>query len=133
MTGRLRGKVAIVTGAARGIGASIATMFVAEGAQVVGLDLKAASGSVAGVLNLTGDVTQPQQIAAAVGTTLERFGKIDILINNAGVNVFAPPLELADADWDRCLEVDLKGSGGGGATPVPASTTVTSPLASRVE
>lgn len=110
MTARLRGKVALVTGSARGIGAAVATLFVSEGAQVVGLDRQPAETGVPGVLNVTCDVTRPQQVAAAVATTLERFGRIDILVNNAGVNVFSAPLELDDADWDRCLEVDLKGA-----------------------
>ncbi len=108
VTARLRDKVAIVTGSARGIGAAVAALFVSEGAQVVGLDRQPAETTVDGVLDLTGDVTRPEQVAAAVTTTLARFGRVDILINNAGVNVFSAPLELTDSDWDRCLEVDLK-------------------------
>ena len=110
MTGRLRDKVAIVTGAARGIGAAVAALFVSEGARVVGVDQQPVGTSVAGLLNLTCDVTRPDQVAAAVATTLERFGRIDALVNNAGVNVFSAPLELLDSDWDRCLDVDLKGA-----------------------
>ena len=108
VTARLRDKVAIVTGSARGIGAAVATLFASEGAQVVGLDRQPAGAAVDGVLNLTGDVTRPEAVAAAITTTLARFGRIDVLINNAGVNVFSAPLELADSDWDRCMEVDLK-------------------------
>jgi NAD(P)-dependent dehydrogenase (short-subunit alcohol dehydrogenase family) len=108
MTGRLRDKVAIVTGAARGIGAAVAALFVSEGARVVGVDRHPVETSVAGLLNLTGDVTRLEQVAAAVETTLERFGRIDVLVNNAGVNIFSTPLELPDSDWDRCMEVDLK-------------------------
>jgi NAD(P)-dependent dehydrogenase (short-subunit alcohol dehydrogenase family) len=91
MTGRLRNKVAIVTGSARGIGAAVAALFASEGARVVGLDRQPAGAVVDGVLNLICDVTH-----------------FDILVNNAGVNVFSAPLELSDADWDRCLDVDLK-------------------------
>ena len=108
VTGRLRDKVALVTGSARGIGAAVAALFTTEGAQVVGLDRQPARTAVDGVLNLTGDVTRPEQVTAAVATTLARFGRIDVLVNNAGVNVFSAPLELTDSDWDRCLEVDLK-------------------------
>jgi NAD(P)-dependent dehydrogenase (short-subunit alcohol dehydrogenase family) len=108
VTGRLRDKVAIVTGSARGIGAAVVALFTAEGAQVVGLDRQPARTATDGVLNLTGDVTRPEQVTAAVATTLARFGRIDVLVNNAGVNVFSAPLELSDSDWDRCLEVDLK-------------------------
>jgi NAD(P)-dependent dehydrogenase (short-subunit alcohol dehydrogenase family) len=108
VTGRLRDKVAIVTGSARGIGAAVVALFTAEGAQVVGLDRQPARTATDGVLNLTGDVTRPEQVTAAVATTLARFGRIDVLVNNAGVNVFSTPLELPDSEWDRCLEVDLK-------------------------
>jgi NAD(P)-dependent dehydrogenase (short-subunit alcohol dehydrogenase family) len=110
MTGRLRDKVAIVTGSARGIGAAVAALFASEGAQVVGLDLQPAQTTLDRVLNLTADVTRPEQVSAAAATTLARFGRIDVLVNNAGTNVFSDPLELSDADWDRCLEVDLKAS-----------------------
>jgi NAD(P)-dependent dehydrogenase (short-subunit alcohol dehydrogenase family) len=108
MTGRLRDKVAIVTGSARGIGAAVVALFTTEGAQVVGFDRQPAGTAMDGVLHLTGDVTRPEQVTAAVATTLARFGRIDVLVNNAGVNVFSTPLELTDSDWDRCLEVDLK-------------------------
>jgi NAD(P)-dependent dehydrogenase (short-subunit alcohol dehydrogenase family) len=108
VTGRLRDKVAIVTGSARGIGAAVVALFTTEGAQVVGVDRQPARSAMDGVLNLTGDVTRPEQVTAAIATTLARFGHIDVLVNNAGVNVFSAPLELADSDWDRCLDVDLK-------------------------
>jgi NAD(P)-dependent dehydrogenase (short-subunit alcohol dehydrogenase family) len=106
----LRDKVAIVTGSARGIGAAIVALFASEGAQVVGFDRQPVRAAVDGVLNLTADVTRSDQVAEAVATTLTRFGRIDVLVNNAGVNVFSTPLELTDADWDRCLDVDLKAS-----------------------
>jgi NAD(P)-dependent dehydrogenase (short-subunit alcohol dehydrogenase family) len=106
----LRDKVAIVTGSARGIGAAIAALFAAEGAQVVGFDRQPVQTAMNGALNLTADVTRPEQVTDAVETTLTRFGRIDVLVNNAGVNVFSDPLELTDADWDRCLNVDLKAS-----------------------
>jgi NAD(P)-dependent dehydrogenase (short-subunit alcohol dehydrogenase family) len=106
----LRDKVAIVTGSARGLGAAIAALFAAEGAQVVGFDRQPVQTAMNGALNLTADVTRPEQVTDAVETTLTRFGRIDVLVNNAGVNVFSDPLELTDADWDRCLNVDLKAS-----------------------
>jgi NAD(P)-dependent dehydrogenase (short-subunit alcohol dehydrogenase family) len=106
----LHDKVAIVTGSARGIGAAIVAVFASEGAQVVGFDRQPVRAAVDGVLNLTADVTRAEQVAEAVATTLTRFGRIDVLVNNAGVNVFSTPLELTDSDWDRCLDVDLKAS-----------------------
>ena len=108
MAHRLQGKVAIITGAARGIGAAVATLFAQQGAHVVGLDLEASRRSAEGILNITGDVTRPEQVAAAVTSTLDRFAAIDILINNAGANVFAEPLQLSDSEWERCIELDLK-------------------------
>jgi len=108
MAHRLQGKVAIVTGAARGIGAAVARLFAEQGAHVVGLDLEASRRSAEGILNITGDVTRPEQVAAAVTSTLDRFAAIDILINNAGANVFAEPLQLSDSEWERCIELDLK-------------------------
>src|SRR5882757_8118766 len=108
VTGRLRDKVAIVTGSARGIGAAVVALFTAEGAQVVGLDRQPARTATAGVLNLTVDVTRPEQVTAAVATTLSRFGRIDVLVNDARVNVFSPPWELSDCDWDRCSDVGRK-------------------------
>jgi NAD(P)-dependent dehydrogenase (short-subunit alcohol dehydrogenase family) len=108
MAHRLQGKVAIITGAARGIGAAVATLFAEQGAHVVGLDLEASRRSAEGILNITGDVTRPEQVAAAVTSTLDRFAAIDILINNAGANVFAEPLQLSDSEWERCIELDLK-------------------------
>ena len=110
VTSRLRDKVAIVTGSARGIGRAVVALFASEGAQVVGLDRQPVQTSAKGVLNLTADVTRPDEVATAVATTLQRFERIDILVNNAGVNVFSAPLELPDFDWDRCLDVDLKSS-----------------------
>jgi NAD(P)-dependent dehydrogenase (short-subunit alcohol dehydrogenase family) len=108
MAHRLQGKVAIVTGAARGIGAAVATLFAEQGAHVVGLDLEASRRSAEGILDITGDVTRPEQVAAAVASTLDRFAGIDILINNAGANVFCEPLQSSDSEWERCFELDLK-------------------------
>ena len=108
MSGRLQSKVAIVTGSARGIGAAIAELFAKEGSSVIGLDRQHTEPGVEALLNLTADVTQTEQVAAAVATTLQRFGRVDILINNAGANVFSEPLQLTDADWERCFEIDLK-------------------------
>lgn len=108
MSGRLQSKVVIVTGSGRGIGAAIADLFAQEGAQVVGLDREHPGPTPKGVLSLVADVTRPEQVATAVATALQHYGRIDALINNAGVNVFDDPLQLSDDDWTRCFEVDLK-------------------------
>ena len=118
MAGRLEGKVAIVTGAGRGIGAAIARCFAREGAAVVIAELDPATGaSVASELTETGagslfvqtDVADPAAAMRVVDATRDAFGRIDILINNAGINVFHEPLETTESEWRRCFAVDLDG------------------------
>ena len=118
---RLAGKVAIVTGAGRGIGAAIARAFAAEGAAVVlaELDVETACstareivrqhGDAAQVQALQADVTQSASMRAVVEEAERAFGPIDMLVNNAGINVFADPLTMTDDDWRRCFAVDLDG------------------------
>jgi glucose 1-dehydrogenase len=113
---RLNGKVAIVTGGARGIGLAIAKRYVAEGAKVVIADVDAASGEAAArALGATcrfqatdvGEATQAQRLVA---DTCAAFGALDILVNNAGIVHGADFLELNEADFDRVLRVNLKGA-----------------------
>jgi NAD(P)-dependent dehydrogenase (short-subunit alcohol dehydrogenase family) len=110
-------KVALVTGAARGIGLAIAKRFLAEGWRVALLDIEgellrksvealAASGET---LALRCDVSDSRAVAAAFGEIERRFGRLDALVNNAGIAVFAPLLETSDNDWSRVLEVNLTG------------------------
>ncbi|MFX1695642.1 SDR family oxidoreductase [Paraburkholderia sp. A1RO-5L] len=117
---RLDGKVAIVTGAGRGIGAAIARAFVAEGAAVVLAELDGASAEAtareiaqaqpgARTLAVPTDVTQATSVQAAVAAAGRAFGPVDVLVNNAGINVFADPLTMTDDDWRRCFAVDLDG------------------------
>jgi NAD(P)-dependent dehydrogenase (short-subunit alcohol dehydrogenase family) len=116
---RLTHKVALVTGAGRGIGAAIARAFAAEGAAVVLAELDIATAQVtareiaeatgARVLAVQTDVTQSASVQAAVSEAQEAFGPVDVLVNNAGINVFADPLTMTDDDWRRCFAVDLDG------------------------
>jgi NAD(P)-dependent dehydrogenase (short-subunit alcohol dehydrogenase family) len=112
---RLKNKTAIITGAGRGIGAAIAEAFIREGAQVVIAELDATTGrSKAAELGATAhfietDVTDQASVDAALAATLALWGRIDILVNNAGINVFHDPLETSDAEWARCMAVDLEG------------------------
>ena len=110
-------KVALVTGAARGIGLATAKRFLAEGWRVALLDVEAGllKDAVAGLakpdatLALHCDVSDAGAVACAIDAIAKRFGRLDALINNAGVAVFAPLLETSEADWNRILTVNLSG------------------------
>src|SRR5262245_5258508 len=115
---RLKDKVAIVTGAASGIGKQIATTFVREGALVVIADLnqKAADAAAAelgdarNAIGVVMDVTNEQQVEAGVARTVEQFGKIDVLVSNAGIQIVAPLDEFKFADWKKLLSIHLDGA-----------------------
>lgn len=112
MAGRLAGKVALITGAARGIGAAIADVFAEEGAELilVDLDLAALENTGRGSLTCRVDIAKREEVEHATVQALGRFGRIDILVNNAGVNVFSDPLKLTQEDWQRCMAVNLEGA-----------------------
>ncbi|TPQ36479.1 3-oxoacyl-ACP reductase [Bradyrhizobium guangdongense] len=110
-------KVALVTGAARGIGLATAKKFLAEGWRVALLDiageqLTQAVSEIARpdeTLALTCDVSDAAAVGAAVKAVEQRFGRLDALVNNAGIAVFAPLMETSDADFCRVIEVNLTG------------------------
>ena len=112
---RLSQKVAIVTGAASGFGAGIAERFAAEGAKVALFDLneegarKVAEGAGQGAIALKCDVTNASEIASAVAATLKAFGRLDIVVNNAGwTHRNKPLLEVTEAEFDRVYNVNVK-------------------------
>ncbi len=116
---RLAGRIAVVTGAGSGIGEAIARRFAAEGARVVIADINSAAGSrVAGEIEAEGgdalavatDVASPDSVERMVAAVRAAWDAPDILVNNAGINVFGDPLAITDADWRRCLSVDLDGA-----------------------
>ncbi len=113
-TGRLQGKVALVTGAGSGIGKETATRFAAEGAQVVCADLlgdKAiATATEIGnsALGIEMDVTATKSIKAGLKQLLRQFGSLDCVINNAGVTIVGAAHEMEEDDWDRELDTNLK-------------------------
>ena len=107
MAGRLEGKVCVITGAASGIGADAALRFAEEGARVVGVDL----ADVRAVdLSIVADVSDDDAVAGLYREVRERFGRIDVLLNNAGINptddasVLDTPLEV----WERVQQVNLR-------------------------
>jgi NAD(P)-dependent dehydrogenase (short-subunit alcohol dehydrogenase family) len=110
-------KVALVTGAARGIGLAVAKRFLADGWRVALLDIEhdLLLGAVAGLANpdsamaLDCDVSDADAVAAAITAMSRRFGRLDALVNNAGIAVFAPLLETSNQDWSRILAVNLTG------------------------
>lgn len=110
MSARLQNKIAIVTGAASGIGAATARLFAEHGAQVIGIDRNRSAVAGERLQHHVVDVTDVDAIAAAIGQVLATHGRIDALVNNAGADVFSEPLALADADWERCLDLNLKGA-----------------------
>lgn len=128
MEGRLASKVVIVTGSTQGIGRAVARLFVSEGAQVVlnsahdDEHARAVRAELAGpsTLYLQADVADPVQVEAMVARTLAHFGRVDVLINNAGVNVFADPLSLTSEEWRRCFAVDLDGAWNAARAVLPA-------------
>ncbi|MBU2360125.1 MAG: SDR family oxidoreductase [Alphaproteobacteria bacterium] len=106
--------VALITGAARGIGLATATLFHAEGRRVVMLDrdaeeLEKAAAALPGTLAVTCDVSIPQQVAQAVAEIEQTCGRLDILVNNAGVADFGPLAETDFARWRRVMETNLDG------------------------
>jgi NAD(P)-dependent dehydrogenase (short-subunit alcohol dehydrogenase family) len=129
---RLRGKVAVVTGAARGIGRAVAIAFAREGADVVGIDICAPVDARSGVEPASpGQLTETGRLIQAIGrrwlsvvldqrdgralrasaSEVQRvFGGIDILFANAGIQSFHPLLEMEDADWDVTIDVNLTGT-----------------------
>jgi 3alpha(or 20beta)-hydroxysteroid dehydrogenase len=115
MTGRLAGKVALISGAARGMGASHAREMIAEGARVVcgdildddGARVAAELGSDCAYAHL--DVTRPADWEAAVATAVERFGGVDILVNNAGILNIGTIEDYDLAEWQRILDINLTG------------------------
>jgi glucose 1-dehydrogenase len=118
-TGLLEGKVALVTGAAEGMGEATARLFASHGARVLAADVNVEVGE-AMVASITGDggeaafvkadVSQAADVEAMVQAAVTRFGRLDCAVNNAGVSPDNEPLaELLESEWDRVINVNLKG------------------------
>ena len=110
-------KVALVTGAARGIGLAVAKRFLGEGYRVALLDIEGellqqsvkALNDPDNTLAIHADVSDADAVAKAFAAVQDRFGRLDALVNNAGIAIFKPLLETTQADWDRVLAVNLTG------------------------
>jgi NAD(P)-dependent dehydrogenase (short-subunit alcohol dehydrogenase family) len=114
---RFAGEVALITGAARGIGAATASMLAQQGAKVLCVDRKVAEGEVSvelivaagGVARfIQGDVGDEAGVQAVFAESKSHFGPISILVNNAGIAVFNSPVDLSISDWRKCMAVDLE-------------------------
>jgi NAD(P)-dependent dehydrogenase (short-subunit alcohol dehydrogenase family) len=115
---KLKDQVAIVTGGAKGIGWGIATVFAKEGAKVVVVDWDEPAGEkTAQEINTSGgealfvkcDVSNEELVKAMVQKTVDHFGGVDVLVNNAGIGVYKPLLETSSEDWERAMGVNLRG------------------------
>jgi NAD(P)-dependent dehydrogenase (short-subunit alcohol dehydrogenase family) len=115
---KLEGRIAIVTGAARGIGRACAERFLAEGASVVIADVDAARlaetareiGPPDRVLAVVTDVARKEEVEALVTAAVRRFGRLDIMVNNAGIAPVRPFLEVTKDEYDKVLAVNLEGA-----------------------
>jgi 3alpha(or 20beta)-hydroxysteroid dehydrogenase len=107
---RLRGKVALITGAAGGIGHAVAGLFASEGAIVIAADIRPPEKPYAGdVETIMLDVTSEEQWASAVAAIVRKHGRLDVLINNAGIIAYEPLDKLEMKDWQKMIAVDQTG------------------------
>ncbi|MBU8908738.1 SDR family NAD(P)-dependent oxidoreductase [Desertibacillus haloalkaliphilus] len=116
--GKLQDKVAVITGGASGIGAATARLFVAEGAKVVLVDLNEEKGKAmeeelkglqAEALFVKADITSEEEVTNIYKQTIDTFGKVDIVFNNAGIGRTLPTHELEYSEWRKTVNVDLDG------------------------
>jgi NAD(P)-dependent dehydrogenase (short-subunit alcohol dehydrogenase family) len=114
----IKGKVALVTGASKGIGKAIAQIFAQKGADIImagqSEEVKIVSEEIlkygVKVLPVTGDISKKEIVESIVRDSIDTFGRIDILVNCAGISLLGNVEDFPEADWDRIMEVNLKGS-----------------------
>lgn len=114
MTGRLENRAALIIGAARGIGAAIVERFIEEGAQVVLADNEAEAGQATakrlGARFIAVNVAEPEDVGRAVADTVDHFGGLDILVQNAGIYPWTLIENISPAEWDKVMAVNLRGT-----------------------
>jgi len=119
MGARLENKVALITGAGRGIGRAIAYKMANEGAMVVlaEIDVESAQSAAEELLKegcqaiaIQTDITHETEVQATVNRVMKRFGRVDILVNNAGKNFYYDATTMSEAEWDNAMDVDVKGA-----------------------
>ena len=127
--GRLKGKVALITGGSRGMGAAEAKMFADEGAHVVIADILENEGrKIASEIAASGarcvftqlDVLKASESDSVMGTVISIFGKLDVLVNNAGVTSRMMLLDTSESEWDRVMDINTKGTFLGIKAAIPA-------------
>jgi NAD(P)-dependent dehydrogenase (short-subunit alcohol dehydrogenase family) len=115
MSVELEGKRTLITGAARGLGLAVAQLFAQRGARVALADIdgdaaQAAAQEVAGdAIALTCDVTKPEDVQAAIAGTVEAFGGLDVLVNNAGIEIGKPIPETGDDEFRKLMDINVSG------------------------
>ena len=147
---RLKNKIALVTGGGAGIGQATARLFAAEGATVVVVDKNAGSAKTVAAeiggkaLAITADVSKSTDVQAVIAETISKYGRLDILFNNAGYGITGSVVETSEEDWDALMSVNVRGvflgckyaiphmiKQGGGAIVNTASTTSTAGIKDR--
>ena len=118
MTGRMQEKICIVTGGGSGIGRATCLLFAAEGARVVVADIRAAAAAAVAAecaatgarsLAVTADMARSADVKRMIDETLREFGRLDVIVNNAGYGTFGTVVDIDEAEWDALMAVNVRG------------------------